>query len=324
MKKPAISVLIPVYNAECYISDCLESIQSQTLQDFEVICIDDGSTDNSLNILKEWSKNIPVLKIISQKNKGVAVTRNRLIDEAKGKYIAFIDADDIVSKDYLYKLYYTAEAKNADITKCFFGEINADGKVATVAHCSHLFYKEPKNNLRDRFICGYYDAVVWAKLFRLDMLRKYKLSFYPGYVAEDNPFVILSFLVASNIVVERNILYFYRKGLCSSITSNSKKMIIDGLHNFLNLYNQLSDRKLLESDVIDEWIKVVVWRICSFRKLPKNIRSEQLALQQDIWQLASDSIKYCSFIYKIRWSILFGLVKIFGWNSVYILTKIFR
>ncbi len=324
MKKPAVSVLIPVYNAEDYISNCLQSIQSQTFQDFEVICVNDGSSDRSLKILEEWSKNIPEFKIISQKNKGVAVTRNRLIEEAKGKYIAFIDADDIVSKDYLSKLYHTAEAKNADIVKCFFEEITADGKRENIAHCSHLFYKKPKNNLKDRFICGYYDAVVWAKLFRLDMLRKYKLSFYPGYVAEDNPFVILSFLLASNIVVKEEKLYYYRKGLCNSITSNNQKMVIDGLHNLLNLYNQLSVRKLLEPNVVDQWITIAVWRICSFRKLSKNIQLAELSLQKNVWEIASNSIKQCSLMYKIRWGVLFGLVKIFGWNSVYILTKIFR
>ncbi len=324
MKKPAVSVLIPVYNAENYISDCLKSIQSQTFKDFEVICIDDGSIDNSLNILKECSKTIPLIRVISQKNSGVAVTRNRLMEEAQGKYIAFVDADDIISEDYLCKLYNAAEAQNADITKCFFEEISADGKIKSKAKYSHIFYKEPKNDLKDRFICGYHDSVVWGKLFRLDMLKKNKLSFYPGHVAEDCPFIALSFLVASKIVVKKEILYWYRKGLSNCITSNSHKMIIDGLHNFLNLYNQLSDRKLLKSEIMDEWIRLAVWRICSFRKLPKNIRYEQLSLQKKVWKVASDSIKYCSFIYKVRWSILFGLVKIFGWNSVYILTKIFR
>ena len=324
MKNLAVSVLIPVYNAENYISKCLESIQSQTFQNFEIICLNDGSTDRSLEILKEWSKKIIKLKIINQDNNGVAVARNRLIKEAKGKYIAFIDADDIVSKNYLYELYNAAEKVNADIVKCFFEEISADGNTKTNAHCSRMFYKDPENNLKDRFVCGYYDSVVWGKLFSLDMLRKNKLFFLPGYIAEDFPFVTLSFLLASKIIIVKEVLYYYRKGLSNAITSDNKKMAIDILHNLLNLYNQLIERNLFQQGVADEWIKAAVWGICRFRKFPSKIRKEHLPLQQDVWKIALDSIKQCSFIYKIRWGILFYLVKIFGWNSVYKLSKIFR
>lgn len=324
MKNPAVSILIPVYNAENYISECLNALQSQTFQDFEIICLNDGSTDNSLNILKDWSENFTKLKIINQENNGVAVARNRLIKEAKGKYIAFVDADDIVSEDYLFKLYKAAEKEKADIVKCFFEEISADGNTKTTAHCSHIFYKKPENNLKDRFICGYYDSVVWGKLFRSDMLRKNKLSFLPGHIAEDFPFVILSFLSASNIIIVKEALYYYRKGLSNAITSDNRKMAIDILHNLLNLYDKLNERKLFHQGVPDEWIKAVVWSICRFRKFPPKIRKESVSLQQYVWKKAEYSIKQCSLIYRIRWGILFYLVKIFGWNSVYKLSKIFR
>ena len=107
--KVQISVLIPVYNAEIYITRCLKSLSEQTFTDFEIICINDGSKDNSLSILQNYAKQEPRLRVFTQENAGVAATRNRLLETAQGKYIAFVDADDWVEKSYLEKLYQAAE-----------------------------------------------------------------------------------------------------------------------------------------------------------------------------------------------------------------------
>ena len=92
MNQPRISVLIPVYNAQQYLPDCLAAISRQTFEHFEIICVDDGSTDDSLQILKKFSQQDPRLRIISQPNAGVACTRNHLLQEARGIYVAFVDA----------------------------------------------------------------------------------------------------------------------------------------------------------------------------------------------------------------------------------------
>lgn len=118
IQTPLISIITPVYNTEKYLSECLDSIFSQTIKDFELICVDDGSTDNSLNILNNYQNKHKNLKIISQKNGGPGVARNTGIDNALGKYICFWDSDDIFEPDALEKMYNQAEETKADISIC--------------------------------------------------------------------------------------------------------------------------------------------------------------------------------------------------------------
>ena len=100
-----ISVLVPIYNAEKYIEKCLDSIVNQTYENIEIVLIEDGSTDNSLEIIKEYSKQDKRIKIISIKNNGVADARNKALENATGDYVTFVDSDDYVEKDYVETLY---------------------------------------------------------------------------------------------------------------------------------------------------------------------------------------------------------------------------
>lgn len=109
MEKIKISVIVPVFNAEKYLKMCLNSLVSQTLKNIEIICIDDGSTDNSLAILDKFKSKDDRIKIIKQKNYGVSMARNNGISEAQGEYIGFVDADDWVDKDFFEKLYNAAQ-----------------------------------------------------------------------------------------------------------------------------------------------------------------------------------------------------------------------
>ena len=115
MEKIKISVIVPVFNAEKYLKMCLNSFVSQTLKNIVIICIDDGSTDNSLAILDKFKSKDDRIKIIKQKNYGVSIARNNGISEAQGEYIGFVDADDWVDKDFFEKLYNAAQKYNADI-----------------------------------------------------------------------------------------------------------------------------------------------------------------------------------------------------------------
>ena len=108
---PKISFIIPVYNVEEYLGQCLDSVLAQSYEDFEAICIDDGSTDSSLNILKKYEKKDKRIKIISQKNQGVSVARNAGLDAARGEYISFVDSDDAIDAEFI-KTMLTALEEN--------------------------------------------------------------------------------------------------------------------------------------------------------------------------------------------------------------------
>lgn len=321
---PTISVLIPVYNAGKYLAVCLESVSKQRFTDFEIVCLDDGSTDHSLNLLRVFQKNEPRLRVFTQANAGVAITRNRLIEYARGEYIAFVDADDLISPDYLSTLYQAAQASGAEITKCFFKEISEDGLRTSSAHCGSLFYEKPSNTLVSRFRCGYYDSVVWGKLFLRQWLHAIKISFLEGRIAEDLPFVVQAFMEARKIEVVSQSLYFYRKGLSMCITAQSERMVIDQLKNLLDLQHILQERSLWEEKVALQWVKMVIWRICAFRKLPVVKRKQYLSLQKQAFYHVENVMKKGSWQVKLRWGALFVLVRLCGWKSVYMWTKIFR
>ncbi|MBO4435632.1 MAG: glycosyltransferase [Fibrobacter sp.] len=122
-----ISVVIPVYNTESYIADCLASIHGQTFQDFEAIIVDDGSTDGSTGIAKEFAKEDPRFRIVSQANKGLSEARNAGIEVAEGDWITFVDSDDMIAPNFLQALFNAAMQTGADIACCakhFFGEGN--------------------------------------------------------------------------------------------------------------------------------------------------------------------------------------------------------
>lgn len=106
-----VSVIIPVYNVEKYLRECLDSVINQTLSDIEIICVNDGSTDNSLAILEEYAQKDTRIKIISKRNEGAGKARQAAIKKASGEYLAFLDGDDYYKSDFVEKMYASAKKK---------------------------------------------------------------------------------------------------------------------------------------------------------------------------------------------------------------------
>ena len=115
-----ISVIVPVYNCEDYLEESIRSILNQSFNDIEIICVDDGSTDDSLNILKELSKQDTRLKVYTQENQGASVARNNALEKASGDYIYFFDADDYAVEDCLEKVYSNAVNNDSDMVIFYF------------------------------------------------------------------------------------------------------------------------------------------------------------------------------------------------------------
>lgn len=121
------SIIVPVYNVEKFLRESLDSIVAQTLKDFEVICVNDGSTDNSLEILKEYANNDSRIKVISQENQGQGVARNNAIDIAQGKYLLFVDPDDFIESNTLEVLYNKFHETDVDIIQFDYATCKEDG-----------------------------------------------------------------------------------------------------------------------------------------------------------------------------------------------------
>ncbi len=204
-----ISVIIPVYNTSTYLSRCLDSILNQDFEAYEVICVNDGSKDNSLDILREYEKKSSKIKVVDQTNSGVAKTRNTGLEHAKGNYLAFLDSDDFVRENYLSKLYDAAIDNCSDIVICNFYRYYEQINLA-----KPVFYKFRKGNFNkyeilkglipDNLIHSY----LWNKLWKREIFENHNV--FPNMKFED--LAIMSQLIykANKITVINDALYYYR------------------------------------------------------------------------------------------------------------------
>lgn len=210
-----VSIILPVFNAERFLSQCLDSILRQTYQDWELIAVDDGSKDRSLEILKSYEKRDDRIHIISKKNEGVSIARNVALSQVRGEYIYFVDSDDIVMQDALSILIRTLESNNATFVKSDFLPINEHGK--------QLFINK-KQGIRRRYEGKIIDSemfyskilmdefFLWTCLFRRDIIEKNKIRFIPHCrLMEDAAFIVEYLLHSSRNVYKNACVYGYRK-----------------------------------------------------------------------------------------------------------------
>lgn len=207
MPNRLVSVIIPVYNVERYIKDCIESLLKQTYKNLEIILVDDGSTDNSCKICSEYL-NYDYIKLIKQENRGVSNARNTGIQNSKGDYIIFVDPDDIVSQEFVKILVQTIEMNQTDIVCCEYTRKIEDlyfkGKIKSKLKSAQ--YAENKI-LKNSYIDGY----IWNKIFKASIIKNNNLKFPNGItIWEDLYFVIKYLRNCKNVAIIKNKLYFYR------------------------------------------------------------------------------------------------------------------
>lgn len=239
MKK--ISCIVPVYNVEKHLSKCLDSILSQTFNDFEIIIIDDGSTDNSGDILDKYYNNNQQCTIIHQINKGLSQARNEGLKYAKGEYILFLDSDDWIEKNMLELLYNKAIENNDDITICgIYIEQISLGKTISIQPSSDSFTTST-DNIGQTFIELQKKGIgnmVWNKLYKRAFLEKYKILFQDYMPCEDIIFNYICFSKANHISVIKNSLYHYRKEEQNSLVTRFVKNLQE-IYNIRNQYRNL-------------------------------------------------------------------------------------
>ena len=208
-----LSVIVPVYNVEKYLRRCLDSLVNQSLDNIEVICINDGSKDSSLEILREYEKNYPdIIRIIDKENEGVWKGRFDGAKKAVGEYIGFVDSDDYVNEDFALKLYSNAIRNNSDISICGFDRIDLEtGNVYSREMC-----KTSKYNFSIKKKPGYLlmlNGAPWNKIFKRELFESmYKMKNTPR-VLDDLMFQQLLYVHADSVsfVNESLVYYMIRK-----------------------------------------------------------------------------------------------------------------
>lgn len=189
---PEVSVVIPVYNSEKYLDKCLGSLAEQTLQDFEIIAVDDGSTDHSYRKLLEYKEMFGErLRVLQKPNGGQSSARNAALAYVAGKYVAFLDSDDFVDKEYLQKLSEEAEQYQSDMVCSGQIRICEDGKIV-----SRIVYPIKKDGT-----CVLRRLNFSGKLYRTEYLKKHNMHFAEGKIYEDNPFNMVMIFLAENFRV---------------------------------------------------------------------------------------------------------------------------
>lgn len=222
---PKVSVIIPVYNVEKYISKCLDTLINQTLKDIEIICINDGSKDNSLSILKKYAQKDSRIKIIDKQNEGLSVARNDGLKLARGEYIGYVDSDDWVDLDFYEKLYNAAKKYNSDIA-C--GNIIRCGKKVKKYRIKYLkeeYFTDNIEKLKTVKIPKY--NYIWNKIYHRENLIKTQILFPEGKTYEDIACAIKMIYYLNGVVTVPDTGYYYRKNPCSIVMTKSDKHIQD-------------------------------------------------------------------------------------------------
>lgn len=204
-----LSIIVPVYNVEKYLPKCLESLTNQTLKDIEIICVNDGSMDNSLAILKEFASKDSRIKIIDNQHQGVAKTRNTGIEQATGEYIGFVDSDDFIDIDFFEKLYNSATENNSDIAiasilkhKNFFNIYNAKYTKEEIA----ITIQDKIKLCEDKKHFFFY---AWNKIYHSGFIKENNIKFSEGQIYEDVMFAIKALYYSNKIISVYGTKYHY-------------------------------------------------------------------------------------------------------------------
>ena len=258
-KNPQFSIILPVYNVAPYLEQCLNSIVNQTLKEIEIICIDDGSTDNSLEILKRYAEKDKRFIVISQDNQGPGIARNNALKIARGDYIVFVDPDDWIENNALEELYKAFKTTKSEVIEFNYYEYNEYSDKTRYINLAKRMKKNFGYNLASIHYYSWQhikngclhklDMHVWARAYSREFLKRAEAVFAPTKHGEDHLFADIVVLNANKIYYIDKYLYNYRCRKGSAVNKRSKdnfcifqncKLLKDYLitHNF---YEELKE-----------------------------------------------------------------------------------
>ncbi|MBO4336651.1 MAG: glycosyltransferase [Lachnospiraceae bacterium] len=262
-----VSVIVPVYNASDYLRECLDCIVSQTLKETEIICVDDGSTDDSLMILKEYAQKDSRIKVLEQKNSYAGVARNNGKAVAKGKYLVFWDSDDRFKEEALSVMYEKCEADNADICICraerYFPEMDE-----SLEDRSYMLDNMLPENIPFSMddipgnIMNFTKEVPWNKMFKREFVMETGLDFQARRNGNDVFFVMSSLCLAKRITVVTDPLIIYRKNNSSSLMGTLDKNPTAPLEAWIDVAEYLkSFGRFPERSFVNKAISVTIYML---------------------------------------------------------------
>lgn len=281
-----VSVIIPVYNTEKYLKACLESVVHQTLQELEILLINDGSTDSSLEIMEYYQGQYPErIRVITKENGGQATARNLALPLCTGEYIGFVDSDDYIEPEMYEKMYNRALETDADYVECDYVNVRINEKGEQVRIADYGSRVREYTSRKDMFL----DPMLapWNKLYRAELLQKSGVTFPEGLIYEDTAFCLkaLSFIRKFAFVPGKYVIHFYRGGS----TMNQKKYqktadIFSVLQDVILFYDSIGLRQEYCEELEYEIVKIL---LCSsmmrISKIPDAGLRKQFCIKT--WQM---------------------------------------
>ena len=244
----AISILVPVYNVERYLNQCLDSILQQTFRDFEVICINDGSTDHSLEIIKSFIAKDKRFKLIDKINTGYGHSMNQGLSQCHGEYISIIESDDYIQPDMLERLYTVAKENNLDVARCNYYIFSKFSKKLNNDYIRDILANKVLKPL-DHIKIFYQPPSIWVNLYKREFIDKYKIRFLEtaGASFQDTSFVFKVYALCKRFMFINEALLYYRiDNNGSSINNKSKAFCVcdeyQEILKFTKVHPQIYDK----------------------------------------------------------------------------------
>lgn len=292
-----VSIIIPAFNTEKYLPKCLDSVVNQTLNDIEVICIDNNSTDNTLKIFNEYAEKDHRIKVISNnENKGAASSRNLGLDNASGEYVGFVDSDDFIELEMFEKLYDAAKAKDLDMCMCKIsifedGTDNFDDDMWYFALNSfNQLEKDVFDHHDTKEFMGEISVTPYNKVYRKSVIDENNIRFPLGVLFEDEAFFYNTYLHSKRVSVLPETLYYYRTKREGSLVEQTEdrdfSSIVEVFKIIRNIFietNNFDEYKIILCNI---FIPMGIWRYGLTSK--KYHQSFFISLKEDCMSLFED------------------------------------
>ncbi|MDE5699609.1 MAG: glycosyltransferase [Lachnospiraceae bacterium] len=255
-----VSVIIPTYNVEPYLEECMESVTRQTLKEIEIICINDGSTDGSLQILQEYAKKDSRIILIDKKNEGYGIGVNQGIDMATGKYIGIVEPDDYIALNMYEDLYHIAETNDLDFVKADFYRFTRKENGNMKMIYNHLSKREDDYNIvfspRNNPKAINYIMNTWSGIYKRSFLNEYEIrhNTTPGASYQDNGFWFQTFIYGKRAMIINKPYYRNRRDNITSSVHNSDKVYA------MNIEYDYIRGILTRDEAVWEKFKAMYWR----------------------------------------------------------------
>lgn len=223
-----VSIIVPIYNVEKYINKCLDSLTNQTLKEIEIICINDGSTDNSLKLLENYKNKDSRIVLINQKNSGQSAARNKGVEIAKGEYIGFVDSDDWIDSNFFERLYESAKRTDSDIATAGIYSCHSFNKRKFLSFDKEIVTSD--KNLKFEFCDIPEKSYCWNKIYRNTSLKNSGIKFEEGIIFEDCIYTPQVIYFLEQMVTVPDIYYYYRRRVNSTVKQRDKKANKDSIY----------------------------------------------------------------------------------------------